>query len=89
MSLNDARCVLGVDSAAGPDEIRRAYKAACFRFHPDRNRDAPEEVLPIPEIEMGFESEAPTKETLRQLIWEEVLRYHPHLARPLPGSRTT
>jgi serine/threonine protein kinase len=51
-------------------------------------RDAPEEVLPIPEIEMGFESEAPTKETLRQLIWEEVLRYHPHLARPLPGSRT-
>jgi len=43
-------------------------------------RDAPEEGLPTPEIEMGFEKEAPTKEGLRMLIWEEVLRYHPHLS---------
>merc|ERR550514_1693527 len=44
-------------------------------------REAPEEGLPTPEIEMNFEKENPTKEGLRQLVWEEVLRYHPHLAK--------
>jgi len=44
-------------------------------------RDAPEEGLPTPEIEMSFEKQAPSKEELRHLIWEEVLRYHPQLAK--------
>lgn len=42
-------------------------------------RDAPEENLPTPEIEMDFELKHPTKDELRKLVWEEVLRYHPHL----------
>jgi serine/threonine protein kinase len=41
--------------------------------------DAPEEDLPAAEIEMDFEQQSPTKEELRSLVWEEVLRYHPDL----------
>lgn len=42
-------------------------------------RDAPEEGLPTPEIEMNFETESPSTDELRMLIWDEVLRYHPNL----------
>ena len=42
-------------------------------------REAPEEDLPPPEIEMDFEMANPTKEELRQLVYEEVLHYHPDL----------
>jgi len=42
-------------------------------------RDAPEEGLPTPEIEMGFERESQTKDELRMMIWDEVVRYHPQL----------
>ena len=42
-------------------------------------REAPEEGLPNPEIEMSFEQGSPSKEELRALIWDEVLRYHPSL----------
>jgi len=43
-------------------------------------KDAPEEGLPTPEVEMSFEGESPTTEQLRSLIWDEVIRYHPQLA---------
>ena len=33
----DLYLVLGVDSKAGPDQIRRAYKAAALSHHPDRH----------------------------------------------------
>ena len=49
--------------------------------------DAPEEGLPTPEIEMDFEGAEPTTEQLRWLIWDEVLKYHPHLGEPT-GSYT-
>jgi len=42
-------------------------------------RDAPEEDLPTPEIEMHFEKQNPSKDELRNLVWEEVVRYHPDL----------
>lgn len=42
-------------------------------------RDAPEEDLPIPQIEMEFEAATTTKQELRNLVFEEVLRYHPEL----------
>lgn len=41
-------------------------------------REAPEEGLPTPEMEMAFEHEDPSTEELRMLIWQEVLRYHPN-----------
>lgn len=41
-------------------------------------REAPEEGLPTPEVEMAFEHEDPSTDELRMLIWQEVLRYHPN-----------
>jgi len=56
------------------DALAHPYLAA---YH-----DAPEEGLPTPEIEMSFERAQPTTEDLRNLIWQEVLRYHPDLGEP-------
>lgn len=42
-------------------------------------RDAPDEGLPVPEIEMSFERENASKEELRNLIYEEVCHFHPYL----------
>ena len=42
-------------------------------------KDAPEEGLPTPEVEMAFEADSPSTDELRMLIWDEVLRYHPQL----------
>jgi hypothetical protein len=36
-----ARCVLGVDPDAGPDEIRRAFRARALVTHPDHGGSAP------------------------------------------------
>jgi hypothetical protein len=35
MTESEARSMLGVDSAAGPEEIERAYKRLMLRVHPD------------------------------------------------------
>ena len=37
----DAHAVLGLDrrEPADPEHVRRAYKAACVRWHPDKNPD--------------------------------------------------
>jgi DnaJ domain len=40
----DARRVLGVAEAAGPDEIRHAYRARAREHHPDRHTAAPADV---------------------------------------------
>ena len=49
-------------------------------------KDAPEEGLPTPEVEMNFEADNPSTDDLRMLIWDEVLRYHPQLkARAAPA----
>jgi len=56
-------------------------------------RDAPEEGLPTPEVEMHFEGQDPSTEQLRNLIWQEVLRYHPQLqgraSPPSPAASVT
>ena len=31
--------VLGLDRNAGPDDIKRAYRQAALKFHPDRNKE--------------------------------------------------
>lgn len=91
MSLNDARCVLGVDSAAGPDEIRRAYKAACFRFHPDRNRDAPEEAERMfQEVQLAFSMLTVNAESIEALeATETFISKLPTPAASLPRKPTS
>jgi hypothetical protein len=91
MSLNDARCVLGVDSAAGPDEIRRAYKAACFRFHPDRNRDAPEEAERMfQEVQLAFSMLTVNAESIEALeATETFISKLPTPAAALPRKPTS
>ena len=34
--------ILEVDRSAAPDEIKKAYRAAARRYHPDRNREDPD-----------------------------------------------
>lgn len=37
MAKRDYYEVLGVERGAGPDEVKRAYRKAAMRYHPDRN----------------------------------------------------
>jgi len=41
--------------------------------------EAPEEDLPMPDIDMAFEAHNPSREQLRQMVWGEVCHYHPNL----------
>ena len=41
--------------------------------------EAPEEDLPIPDVDMAFEAHDPSREALRQMVWQEVCYYHPEL----------
>jgi hypothetical protein len=40
MSLDDARAILGVGPAAGPDEVRAAYLRLMRQVHPDKGGSA-------------------------------------------------
>lgn len=38
-AVDMARRILGVDRNASPQEIKNAWRRACLKCHPDRNRD--------------------------------------------------
>ena len=50
----DARAVLGIDSGADADEVKRAYRAACLRWHPDKNPNDPEAERHFQEVQLAF-----------------------------------
>ena len=37
MKLNDAAQILGLSGEVTPEEVKRAYRQAALKFHPDRN----------------------------------------------------
>ena len=41
--------------------------------------EAPEEDLPIPDVDMAFEAHNPSRDNLKQMVWQEVCHYHPEL----------
>lgn len=54
-SKRDYYEVLGVSRDASPEEIKRAYKRAAMRYHPDRNPDDPEAERKFKEAAEAFE----------------------------------
>lgn len=56
-SKRDYYEVLGVNKAASQDEIKKAYRQAALKYHPDRNRDDPD-------TETKFKSAAEAYEVL-------------------------
>src|SRR5438132_569015 len=47
--------VLGVAREASPDDIKRAYRQAAMKYHPDRNRDDPETEVKFKEAAEAYE----------------------------------
>jgi len=47
--------VLGVERDASPDQIKKAYRRAAHKYHPDRNRDDPESEARFKEAAEAFE----------------------------------
>lgn len=47
--------VLGVSRDAGPDEIKKAYRQAALRYHPDRNKTDPDAEAKFKEAAQAYE----------------------------------
>src|SRR5438105_6203731 len=56
--------VLGIAREASPDDIKRAYRQAAMKFHPDRNREDPDAEVKFKEAAEAYE--VPTDPDKRQ-----------------------
>ncbi len=57
--------VLGVARTATPEEIKKAYRQAALKFHPDRNRDDPEAESKFKEAAEAYEVLSDTEKRAR------------------------
>jgi molecular chaperone DnaJ len=55
MAERDFYEVLGVDKAAPPEEIKRAYRRLAMQYHPDRNSDDPQAIEKFREATRAYE----------------------------------
>ena len=81
----DLYCLLGVDSAASADEIRRAYRKLAMIWHPDRNVSAEAEET-FKRIRLAYEI---LREPKRRTEYDREFRSHPrrpHDAHAQPAS---
>ncbi|MCK7499136.1 MAG: DnaJ domain-containing protein [Comamonadaceae bacterium] len=70
----DLYCLLGVDSAASADEIRRAYRKLAMIWHPDRNISADAEET-FKRIRLAYEV---LREPKRRTEYDRKVRSHAH-----------
>jgi hypothetical protein len=52
--------VLGVDTQATSDEIKKAYRRLAIKLHPDKNRDDPDAGELFNEISVAYQVRAPS-----------------------------
>jgi DnaJ-class molecular chaperone len=52
--LKDYYQILGVERNASQEEIKKAYRRLALRYHPDRNRDNPEAIKKMKEINEAY-----------------------------------
>lgn len=54
MAFIDYYKVLGIDSNASPDDIKKAYRRLAVRYHPDKNKDNPQAEERFKEISEAY-----------------------------------
>mgnify|MGYP001196765878 CR=1 FL=1 len=47
--------ILGVEPWAEPDDIKRAFRALCLKWHPDHNQDDPEAVTRFRQVKAAYD----------------------------------
>ncbi|OCL03842.1 DnaJ-domain-containing protein [Glonium stellatum] len=67
---------LGISSSASQDEIKKAYRKAALRFHPDKNKDNPSAAEKFKEVSQAYEilSDPEKRKTYDQFGLEFLLR---------------